>query len=150
MKTPTFLNSITLALLAMTAVPITVLGAESTSVTGILILATNDARETDSRLKSYEPTLRRLFKFQGYKQIGRSRTSIKIPGEGLLNFGNERLVIKTTGNGNGSVRAKVQWLRGSKSMINTTVRMQPGVPTLLGGPRQDRGDGNLIVILVVD
>ena len=150
MKTPAFLTSITLAVLAMTAVPITVLGAESTSVTGILILATNDAGETDSRLKSYEPTLRRLFKFQGYKQVGRSRTSIEIPGEGVLNFGKERLVIKTTGNGSGSVRAKVQWLRGSKSMINTTVRMQSGVPTLLGGSKQDGGNRNLIVVLVAD
>jgi hypothetical protein len=150
MKTPKFLTRIALCLLAAVAVPATALGAESTSVTGILILASNDAGDTDSRLKSYEPTLRRLFKFRGYKQVGRSRTSIEVPGKGVLNFGNEKLVIETTGNGKGSVRAKVQWRRGNRTMINTTVRMQPGVPTLLGGPKQDGGNGNLIVILVAN
>ncbi len=150
MKTLKFPTGLALCLLAMVTVPSIAIGAESASVTGILILATDDAGDTDTRLKSYEPTLRRLFKFQGYEQIGRSRTSMEVPGDGVLNFGNEKLVIETTGNGNGSIRAKVQWQRGSKTMINTTVRMRPGVPTILGGPKQAGGKGNLIVILVAN
>ena len=150
MKTPKFPTGLALCLLALVTIPSIAIGAESASVTGILILATDDAGNTDTRLKPYEPTLRRLFKFKGYEQIGRSRTSMKLPGTGVLNFGNEKLLIETTGNGNGSIRAKVQWRRGGKTMINTTVRMRPGVPTLLGGPKQVGGKGNLIVILVAD
>jgi len=150
MKTLKFPTGLTLCLLAMVTLPSITTGSESASVTGILILATDDAGDTDARLKSYEPTLRRLFKFQGYKQIGRSRTSMAVPGDGVLNFGNDELLIETTGNGSGSIRAKVQWRRGNNTMINTTVRMRPGVPTLLGGPKQAGGEGNLIVILVAD
>ena len=150
MKTSVLLSGLALCFIATVFNPLPVAAAESASITGILIVATDGPGETDARLKSYEPTLRRLFKFRSYEQIGRSRTSIEVPGKGVLNFGNEKLLIETTGNGKGSIRAKVQWRRGSKTMINTTVRMQPGVPTLLGGPKKGGGNGNLIVILVAD
>ena len=105
MKTPKFPTGLALCLLALVTIPSIAIGAESASVTGILILATDDAGDTDTRLKPYEPTLRRLFRFPGYEQIGRSRTSMKVPGNGVLNFGNEKLLIETTGDGNGSIRA---------------------------------------------
>ena len=150
MNTPKFPAGLALCLLAMATVPSIAVRAESASVTGVLILATDEAGHTDAKLKLYEPTLRRLFKFQGYEQIGRSRTSMEVPGAGVLNFGNEKLLIETTGNGNGSIRAKVRWRRGNRTMINTTVQMRPGVPTILGGPKQAGGKGNLIVVLVAD
>lgn len=149
MKTSALIYGIAIWSVAALFAPSPVAGAESASITGLLILATDGPGDTDSRLKRYEPTLRRLFKFNSYRQIGRDTTSIDVPGRGVLSYGSgQNLAIETTRSGGGSIRATVRWKRGNRTLINTTVVMKPGVPTLLGGPQKAGGNGNLIVILV--
>lgn len=148
MKTPNFMAA--LAALLFVAAIASASAADSVSIKGILILASDEVGQTDPSLSKFEPTLRRLFKFEGYRQIGRASTRMDVPGKGQLTFNGEVLAIETTGNGGGTVRARVTWRRGGQTMINTTVRMKPGVPTLLGGPSAQGGKGNLIVILEVN
>ncbi|MEZ5277013.1 MAG: hypothetical protein R3F07_11585 [Opitutaceae bacterium] len=150
MKTPNILAGLAALFFVFAVAPSPATAAESVSIKGILILASNDAGPTDSSLSKVEPTLRRLFKFEGYRQVGRTSTRVDVPGKGQLTFGGDVLAIETTGDGGGTVRARVTWRRGDQTVINTTVRMKPGVPTLLGGPSARGGKGNLIVILEVD
>lgn len=150
MKTPNLMAGLAALFIvfALAATPAT--AADSVSIKGILILASDEVGQTDSSLSKYEPTLRRLFKFEGYRQVGRTSTRMDVPGKGQLTFSGEVLAIETTGNGGGTVRARVTWRRDGRTVINTTVRMKPGVPTLLGGPSAQGGKGNLIVILEVN
>lgn len=152
MKTPT-LQAFTLLLVLLGIVCSTAEAQKgaTTSISATLILASNEPGETDSRLHPYESTLRRIFNFGSYRQIGRGSTRISSPGDGSLSLGSgQELLISLPETDNSSIRAKVHWRRDGRTLIHTTVAMKPGVPTLLGGPHVKGGNGNLIVVLVAD
>lgn len=124
-------------------------GAETLNLKGILILANNSGEASDARVKPYESKLKRLFKFNHYAYYGEGRGKVALPGGTTLNLGKGyALSAAAESSEGGKHRLKVDWKKGSKSLIKTTLVVKRGVPTVLGGPRH--GDGNLIVVIVAE
>jgi hypothetical protein len=108
---------------------------ERASVQGILITASNDQGNTDSRLSRYEPTLRRILRFESYRYVGEGSTSLDIPANGTIQIGNgHRLEVETEESNGRGVRLRVKWLQGNRTLMETGLTLNPGVPAVLGGP----------------
>src|SRR5688572_30895321 len=97
-------------LFAVLAVPLTSLRAAEASVQGILITASNEAGKTDRRLASYEPTLRRILRFESYHYVGEDSTRLDVPATGSLSVGDGHELEVTTEKSDGNaIHVKVRW-----------------------------------------
>jgi hypothetical protein len=145
MKTARILLSLAfLALLASFAH-----GADRAGVEGILIAASNKPGQSDGRLAPYEPTLKRILRFQSYRFIGSDSGSVNVPGEGSLSVGQGQQLQITADRADGSgIHVGVRWNSGGRSLMNTRLVLRPGVPAVLGGPSTGNGDEVYAVILI--
>jgi len=133
-----------LAVLAVTSAGI---AADSISARGILVAASNEKRESDSRLAPYEPTLRRVLRFESYRQLGAGSARVEAPGDATMSLGQgHRLELSVESMKGDQIRARVRWLDGDRTLMNTVLVLHRGVPAVLGGP--PRGNDVLAVILV--
>ena len=123
--------------------------AESTSLQGILITASNEPGQTDRRLAQYEPTLRRILRFESYHYVGADNTSVDVPASGSLSLGDGHQLEVTTERSDGkTVHLKVRWTAGGRTLMNTGLVLRPGVPAVLGGPSTGNKGEVYAVILV--
>jgi hypothetical protein len=122
--------------------------ADRASIRGILVSASNAKGQSDGRLSAYEPTLRRILRFESYRYLGEGSASLSVPAQGSLSLGQgHRLEIETESVSDKSVRVKVSWLDGDRVLMETGLSLRPGVPAVLGGP--SRGDGEVYAVIVV-
>lgn len=123
--------------------------AERVSVQGILISASNDHGASDHRLAPYEPTLRRLLRFESYKFLGDDSASFGGSEKGHLSLGegHELEVTREAGEG-GGVKLHVHWSKGGRTLMNTGLLLRPGVPAVIGGPSTGNKNEVYAVILV--
>jgi hypothetical protein len=134
-----------LAALAVTAAG---LAADSVQARGILVAASNENRESDPRLAQYEPTLRRVLRFESYRFVGSGGGRAEAPGEITMSIGQgHRLVVEVESIKGDQIRARVSWLDGDRALMNTVLVLRRGVPAALVGPKS--GSEVLAVILVV-
>ena len=137
-----------LFLFAVLAVPLTSLRAAEASVQGILITASNEAGKTDRRLAAYEPTLRRILRFESYHYVGEDTARLKVPATGSLSMGDGHELEITTEHADGkSVQVKVRWTSGGRSLMNTGLTLRPGVPAVLGGPSTSKGEVYAVILI---
>lgn len=123
--------------------------AESVSLQGILITASNEPGQTDRRLAPYEPTLRRILRFESYRFLGENRISVEIPASGRLSLGHGHELALTTERSDGkTVHVKVHWTTGGRALMNTGLTLLPGVPAVLGGPATGNKGEVYAVILI--
>lgn len=123
--------------------------ADSANIRGILIAASNESGETDRRLAPYEPTLRRILRFESYRFLGDDSTSLEIPAQGSLSLGNgHELEVSTEKSDGKSIHVKVRWSAGGRTLMNTGLVLRPGVPAVLGGPSTGNKGEVYAVILV--
>lgn len=123
--------------------------AERTTIQGILISASNDKGETDRRLAPYEPTLRRILRFESYRFLGDDRTTLDGPQKGHLSLGEgHEIEIETESSDGKAVRLRVRWLKGGRALMNTGLALRPGVPAVLGGPSTGNKSDVYAVILI--
>lgn len=123
--------------------------ADSANIRGILISASNESGETDRRLAQYEPTLRRILRFEGYRFLGDDNTSLEVPAQGSLSLGNgHELEVSTEKSDGKSIQVKVRWSAGGRTLMNTGLVLRPGVPAVLGGPSTGTKGEVYAVILV--
>ncbi len=123
--------------------------ADSASIRGILISASNESGETDRRLAPYEPTLRRILRFESYRFLGDDSTSIEVPAQGSLSIGDgHELEVSTEKSDGKSIHVKVRWSAGGRTLMNTGLVLRPGVPAVLGGPSTGNKGEVYAVILV--
>lgn len=148
MKTkPIYLLAILLASIALFASPES--QAQQANISATLILASSQEGGIDPALKSYEGNLKRLFKYKSYKLQGRSVAKISLPGESSISLGSGyKLNLTAQAGDGGKIRLSVRWTDGRRTLINTTINMSKGVPTILGGPSAPSQNGNLILALV--
>lgn len=124
--------------------------AQQANVSATLILASSQGDGMDPALKAYESNLKRIFKYTFYKLQSRSSVTISIPGESSINLGSgHKLSLSASAGGGGKIRLSIRWSDGRRALINTTINMTKGMPTLLGGPSAPSQNGNLILALVV-
>lgn len=144
MKTKSFL----LGLLLFAGFLVPAHAAEHASIRGILVSASNTKGPSDGRLAAYEPTLRRILRFESYRFLGEGSTSLAVPAQGRLSLGQgHRLEVETESANDKSVRVKVSWLDGDRVLMETGLSLRPGVPAVLGGP--SRGDGEVYAVIVI-
>lgn len=126
----------------------TSLRAATASVQGILITASNEPGKTDSRLASYEPTLRRILRFESYRYVGEDSARLEVPAEGSLSLGDGHVVEVTTEQVDGkSVQVKVRWTANGRTLMNTGLNLRAGVPAVLGGPASRSGEVYAIILV---
>ena len=123
--------------------------AERASIQGILISASNEKGQTDHRLASYEPTLRRILRFESYRFLGDDNTSVGVAEKGHLSLGEgHELEIETESSDGKTVHLRVRWLKGGRALMNTGLTLRPGVPAVLGGPSTGNKSEVYAVILI--
>jgi hypothetical protein len=123
--------------------------ADNTNIRGILISASNESGETDRRLAPYEPTLRRILRFESYRFLGDDSTSLEVPAQGSLSLGDgHELEISTEKPDGKSIHVKIRWSSGGRTLMNTGLVLRPGVPAVLGGPSTGNKGEVYAVILV--
>lgn len=114
----------------------------------ILVLASDQPGAPESGLAAFEPTLRRVLRFQSYREAGGGTTAIAMPGGGGLSLGRgQRLELEAADYGNGQVWTRVRWLEGDRELMNTILVLRRGVPAVLGGPM--RGEGGSVYAVIV-
>lgn len=122
--------------------------ADAASVQGILITASKEAGKTDGRLASYEPTLRRILRFESFHYVGEDTAALAVPDSATLSVGDGHQLEITTEHADGkSVQVKVRWTSGGRSLMNTGLTLRPGVPAVLGGPA--KGDGEVYAVILI-
>lgn len=135
---------------ALAAIALTTAGfaADTVEARGILVGASNEKRDSDPRLARYEPTLRRVLRFESYRYLGGGSARAEAGGEASMALGQgHTLDISIESVKGDQIRARVRWLDGGRALMNTVLVLRRGVPAVLGGPRRDGGEV-LAVILV--
>lgn len=123
--------------------------AERTSLQGILLTASNEPGQTDRRLAPYEPTLRRILRFESYHYVGGGNLSLEVPASGNVSLGHGHALEVTTEQSDGkTIHAKVRWTAGGRTLMNTGLTLRSGVPAVLGGPSTGNKDEVYAVILI--
>jgi len=138
-----------LSLAAVCGLAITVRAAERANVQGILLAASTEHGQADPRLASYEPTLRRILRFESYRFIGEGSASITALERGQLSLGNgHNLEIETERSDGQSIHIRVRWTAGGRTLMNTGLVLRLGVPAVLGGPATGNGSEVYAVIVI--
>lgn len=122
--------------------------AGGASVQALLITASNQKGRSDPRLANYEATLRRNLPFDTYRLAGEATTAIPADGRGTVSLGQgHRLELQSEKGGGPGIRLKVQWMNGNRTVLTTSLTLQPGVPAVLG--RRGGDDGEVPVVLLI-
>jgi len=130
------------------AVPLSSLRAAQASIQGILITASSQPGETDRRLAEYEPTLRRILRFESFHYVGGDTGRLEVPASGTLSLGDGHELEITTEKADGkSVHVKVRWTAGGRSLMNTGLVLRAGVPAVLGGPAKGNGEVYAVILI---
>ena len=119
------------------------------SFRAIMIVASKQKGESDRRLAPYEPTLRRILRFESYRFLSEDTGAIAIPGKGVLSLGHgHRLELETEPAGAETRRVRVRWTAGDRVLMNTGLSLRSGVPAVLGGPPWgDKGDVCAMIVI---
>ncbi len=118
--------------------------AESVTVKGILISASNESGESDRQLAAYVPNLRRILRFESFRHLGEDSASLAVPAKGELSLGEgQRMELATESTDGKTVLLKVRW--GS---VRHEYVLQRGGITVLGGSSTGRKGEVFAVILV--
>ena len=74
---------------------------QASFIRGILVAASNAKAPSDGRLAAYEPTLRRILRFESYRFLGEGSASLNVPAQGQLSLGQghrlEPVVVESVG-----------------------------------------------------
>ena len=119
-----------------------------TSLRGVLVIASNEPGQPDPQLAAYEPTLRRILRFESYRAAGGGSATISVPGEGSASLGRgHRLDFTTEASDGEGLRVRVRWSDGSHVFMNTGLVLRRGVPVVLGGPARSEGGVYAVIII---
>lgn len=134
--------------LALLVTPLLALATPSaradTAVTAILVVASPTPGESDSRLASYEATLRRILRFERFRHAGQGRATVPATGEATLPLGRNQSLLLVAEPGQ---PLSVTWRQGNRTLMRTGLILRPSVPAVLGGPPTGEADEVFAVIL---
>jgi hypothetical protein len=120
--------------------------AQPMEIEAMLILASDEPAPLDRRLERVDYILRPLLRFETYRWLGQGSALVNTPGTATIALGDGHSLQLRTGRSRGS-HVEVTWMRGNERLISTSVSLQRGKPTILGGV--PHVDGRLIVTLMV-
>lgn len=147
MNRSTFLTLLALALLSLGLANPATLSAEEAQIQATLIMGSNENGGVDGQLQRYERHLKRVFRYDTFKQQGQGSARVAVPGTGSISIGGgNRLSLDVSDAGSDKLRIAAKWTNGGRVLVNTTVVSPRDQPTVLGGPAS--GGGMLILLLV--
>lgn len=118
------------------------------SLHAVLVSASRTDAESDRRLAPYESTLRRILRFESFRQLGSGRSRAAVPGQGSLSVGQGQVLRFATQPTKGEgIRVQLEWKDGSRTFMRTGLVLRPGVPAVLGGPRRENGDVFALIVI---
>src|SRR3954470_7469419 len=122
-----------------------------TRVRALLVIASGKKGESDARLSAYEPTLRRMLRFDSYRLAGEGSGDVTSSGKTSVNLGRgHSLALEKQKTEKGGIRLQISWEEGGRMLMNTGVSPQPGVPIVLGGPSTGTAGEVWAVIVIAD
>src|SRR4051812_9037053 len=122
-----------------------------TRVRALLVIASGKKGESDARLSAYEPTLRRMLRFDSYRLAGEGSVNLTSAGENTVNLGRgHSLAFENQKTDKGGIRLQISWEESGRMLMNTGVSPQPGVPMVLGGPSTGTAGEVWAVIVIAD
>lgn len=131
-----------------TAVTTTAADGDSISVRAILVSASKHPGKTDKALSRYESTLRRILRFETFKQLGADHDSAAVPGKGTLSIGSgHQIQFSTEASKDDRLRVQIIWQGGGRTLMRTGLALRPGVPAVLGGPA--RNDDEVYAVIII-
>lgn len=122
--------------------------AEATRVQAILIIASDKPARTDSRLARYEPTLKRILRFESYQFQGQGSAIIQTGKSSHISLGEGQSLVLTAESGERTIR--VIWEKDNRTVMKTGLTLRPGVPAVLGGPGTRRAGEVYAIILTAN
>jgi hypothetical protein len=134
--------------LALGLLPLSGHAADTVSIQALLISASNRSGEADPRLAAYDSTLRRNLPLNTFRLSGEGAAAVAAGGKSSISLGRgHRLEIQNAKGGGSGIQLKVEWTHDKKTVISTTLTLQPGVPAVLG--RRGDDDGEVPVVLLI-
>lgn len=119
-----------------------------TRVRALLVVASNQKGESDASISAYVPTLRRILRFESFRLAGEGSADVPAPGKAAVNLGSGHSLDLESAAKGGSLR--VNWKQGGRSLMNTGLSLNAGVPAVLGGRPADKEGEVWTVILIAD
>lgn len=113
--------------------------AESVTVRGLLIAASQEPGESDPRLASYVANLKRIGRFESFRLLGDESATLPVPGTAALAFNGQTVRLATEGGGNKPV-LRAHWGSVNQQLVNST--------TVIIGPSTGRKGESYIVLLM--
>ena len=124
--------------------PATAADSGSARVHALLVIASNQKGESDARLAAYEPTMRRVLRFESYRLAGEGSVTVSATGKASVNLGRgHSLQLESSAGG----RLQVNWQEGGRLLINTGLVLS-GKPAVLGGPSTGK-EGEVWAVIVI-
>lgn len=125
--------------------------AERVRLHAFLITASQERDgKSDPRLANYEPTLRRLMRFESFEYQGSDRGEIGPKETVTLLVGQGHELTLEAGENPHQLRVRWSANIGEKTLINTGITFRrPGVPAVLGGPPTGRAPGEVYAVFIV-
>jgi hypothetical protein len=138
---------LSLGLLAL-SLPAFAANNESVNLRAILVSASKQPGKTDPSLSPYESTLRRILRFESFKQLGTDQARAQIPGKGALSISSGQIIEFSTENSKDDrLRVQITWKSGNRTLMRTGLALRPGVPAVLGGPA--RNDDEVFAVILI-
>jgi hypothetical protein len=146
MNRSSYIATVAIALLAFafgTNTSLAQVRPSKASVELILVEASNNNSGVDSSLTAYANTLKRLFRFNSYRQISRTTTQLDLPGSTVAKLGQGN-TLKITARASGrEIAANLEWSAG----IHARLKLKPRTPAVLGGPKIKNESGTYLLIV---
>lgn len=117
--------------------------AESVTVKGILISASNESGESDPRLAAYAANLKRILHAESLRLVGEDSTSLAVPSSGHLSLGGQGVQLTTESADGRTVLLRARW----GSVRQDYVIQRGGGTTLLIGPTGKGGDVRAVLLI---
>lgn len=125
--------------------------ADSANLRAMLVIASNEKGGSDPGLSAYATTLRRILRFESFRLAGQGSANLPMPGKAEVNLGRgHSLDLEADKSEGRGVRVRVRWEGDGRSLMNTGLVLQPGVPAVLGGPSTGKEGEVWAVILVAN
>ena len=123
----------------------------SSRVRAVLITASNQPGDKDPRLAAYEPTLRRILRFESFRFVGEASGRLSVPGQvALAPAASHRLELDAEKSDGRRIRLNVRWLHRNRSLMDQPLAVSRGTPSVLGGPASGKRGDVYAIILIAD
>jgi hypothetical protein len=117
--------------------------AESVSVRGILVAASNEPGESDSRLSTYVPNLRRIMHSESFRMLGEDSASLAVPAKGNLSLGGQGVQLSTESADGKTVLLHARWGAAQQDYMI----QRSGGTLLLVGPSDKKGNTQAVLLI---